>query len=599
MNAPAAAAKNPSPQFWSLLAPYLRPYRGWLLLSLALNGFHGIAISFQFLFPKYLIDDVLPAGHMAGGHWVRRLAVLLAVYLVASIFCRMLAWHLGYRIFTRVRESVILKIRADFFRHINSLCLRFHGRYSSGELFSYLFGSPLAQVQQYLQQIAMSGPGTVMVIVSSLVWVLCWDRVMTLVLVVSVVANTWLLGHIKKRMRSLHEDYQFVESNVSGHVADLIRGSREIKLYAMEEQVMEDFQRHAGVVSRKSVERDVKAHVHYMKTETASYFFFALLCAAGAWRYFHAGLTIGELQAYLGAFNALQGPMQQLLQISSLRGGAEASLERLNAVLTTVTTTPDPVDDGCRVPERGDIVLRGLHFSYDREPTLRGLDLCIPYGQRVALVGASGSGKSTLARLLLRFYDPDSGSVELGGVNIRQCPGAHLRQRFGVVPQDPYFFRTNIRDNLRVVRPEADDDAIRRACEKANAWEFIAAMPRGLDTPVGEGGATLSGGQRQRLAIARVLLLDPPFYIFDEATSALDTISEKLIQEALDHAMTGRTVIFIAHRLATVRHCDRIIVLNKGAIAQDGTYEQLLAQPGLFRDMVESDNVNQPIAGES
>ncbi|MDD5261495.1 MAG: ABC transporter ATP-binding protein [Methylacidiphilales bacterium] len=582
--------KNPS-KFWSLLAPYLRPYRKWIVLSIALNAFHGIAISFQFLFPKYLIDDVLPAGQVPNGHPYHKLALLLAAYLVASILCRMLAWHIGYRIFTWVRENVILKIRANFFRHINGLCLRFHGKYNSGELFSYLFGSPLSQVQQYLQQMAMNGPGAVLTLVSSIIWVFFWDWMMTLVLLASVVAGVWLMWRTRKRMQKLHRDFQFVESNVSGHVADLIRGSREIKLYSMEAQVMEDFQLQAGVISRKSVERDVKSHMYYMETETATYLFFALLCSVGAWRYLNAGLTLGELQAYLGAFIALQGPMQQLLQISSLRGGAQASLERLNAVLNTVSTTPDPDGHDRQAPERGDIVLRDVHFSYDQIPTLNALNLRIPYGQRLALVGASGSGKSTFAQLLLRFYDPNSGSIEIGGVDIRHCTGAHLRRRFGVVPQDPYFFQTNLRDNLRVVRPDADDERIRRACEQASAWEFISAMPRGLDTPVGEGGTTLSGGQRQRLAIARVLLLDPPYFIFDEATSALDTVSEKLIQESLHRAMAGRTVIFIAHRLATVKNCDRIIVLNKGIIAQDGTYAELSTQPGHFRNMVESDSL--------
>jgi ABC-type multidrug transport system fused ATPase/permease subunit len=302
-------------------------------------------------------------------------------------------------------------------------------------------------------------------------------------------------------------------------------------------------------------------------------------------------LSIGSLQGYLSAFIALQGPMSQLVQISGLRGGAQASLERLNTVLTTVSSTPDPDGADAQLPKTGELVLRNVQFCYDKKPTLIALNLRVPYGQRVALVGPSGSGKSTLAQLLLRFYDPNSGSIEIGGVDIRTCPGEQLRRRFGVVPQDPYFFRTNVRDNLRVVRPDADDAAIRRACEQASAWDFIAAMPHGLDTPVGESGTTLSGGQRQRLAIARVLLLDPPFFIFDEATSALDTVSEKLIQDSLHRAMAGRTVIFIAHRLATVKNCDRIVVLNKGAIAQDGTYEDLSTQPGLFRTLVESDDL--------
>jgi ABC-type multidrug transport system fused ATPase/permease subunit len=161
-----------------------------------------------------------------------------------------------------------------------------------------------------------------------------------------------------------------------------------------------------------------------------------------------------------------------------------------------------------------------------------------------------------------------------------------------VVPQDPFIFRTTIRDNIAVARPDADKAAIKRACELANAWEFIARLPQGLDTPVGEGGSTLSGGQRQRLAIARVLLADPPFFIFDEATSALDTISEDLIQQALNKNLGGRTAIFIAHRLATVKKVDRIVVLRDGRVEQDGTYDELVAKPGLFRELVEGQQLH-------
>jgi ABC-type multidrug transport system fused ATPase/permease subunit len=224
---------------------------------------------------------------------------------------------------------------------------------------------------------------------------------------------------------------------------------------------------------------------------------------------------------------------------------------------------------------------------------LRNLTLTIPRGQRIALVGPSGAGKSTLAQLLLRLYDPQSGIVRMGGIDLRKFEASDLRKAFGVVPQDPFIFRTTMRDNVRVARPDASDDAIRRACELANAWEFIAKLPGGLDASVGEGGSSLSGGQRQRLAIARALLSEPECFIFDEATSALDTLSEQLIQEALEKNLSGRTVIFIAHRLATVKNCDRLLVIADGRVAQDGTYDQLVSQPGMFQDLVHGQSLRE------
>ena len=189
-------------------------------------------------------------------------------------------------------------------------------------------------------------------------------------------------------------------------------------------------------------------------------------------------------------------------------------------------------------------------------------------------------------QLMLRLYDPQQGSVRIAGVDLRHCHGPEVRKRFGVVPQDPFLFRASIRENVACARPDATAAEIQRVCELANAWEFIRLLPQGLETAVGEGGANLSGGQRQRLAIARALLADPPFCVFDEATSALDTLSEQLIQETLEKHLGGRTVIFIAHRLATVKRCDRIVVIQQGRVVQDGSFDQLAAAPGMFRELV-------------
>ena len=192
---------------------------------------------------------------------------------------------------------------------------------------------------------------------------------------------------------------------------------------------------------------------------------------------------------------------------------------------------------------------------------------------------------------MLRLYDPGRRlACRLGETDLRECRTTDVRQRFGVVPQDPYFFSTTIRENLLVVKPAATEEQIRDVCEMASIWGFIEQLPDGLDTIIGEGGARLSGGQRQRLAIARALLHGPDYFVFDEATSALDTVSERMVQEAFSRILPGKTAIFIAHRLSTVKDCDRIIVLDEGRIVQDGTFEQLRNEPGLFQRMVESDD---------
>jgi ABC-type multidrug transport system fused ATPase/permease subunit len=574
--------------FWQFLQPQLRPYTKPLAVALALNSLHGAAISLQTLTPKYLLDDVLLKKDLTGHQRFLHLSVLLAIYLFTSVFIRMGAWHLGYRIFARIREKVIIAMRARFFRHINSLCLRFHHNNNSGELFSYIFGSPLGQIQTFLHNLALFGPGSTFTLLTSLIWAGVWDIPMTSLLAVSVFATVIVLNHSRKRMRDLHSDYQKAETQVSGRVADLIRGAREIKLYGVEQSICNDFENEAVAISQKVIVRDIQAHIQWMKQETVGYIFFAMLCALGAYRFLYCGLTPGELLAYLTSFIALQSPLQQIFNIAALGGAAEASFRRMNAVFETLSTTPDQAET-IAMPDQGDIVFDDVNFRYTNKPVLQGVSFTIPYGQRVAFVGPSGAGKTTISQLILRLYDPVSGVISIGGAPLRAVVGTELRKRFGVVPQSPYFFQTTIRKNLLLVRPNATDEMIRNVCMAANAWEFIEQLPEGLETAVGEAGSTLSGGQRQRIAIARALLIEPSFFIFDEATSALDTVSERLIQDSINKSLKGRTAIFIAHRLATIKSCDRIIVLRDGKVEQDGSFATLGAEEGLFRDMIRAD----------
>ena len=570
-----------------MLWPQLRPHRWLLGGAFALNALHGVAIVFQWVTPAYLIDHVLLAtGVPAAVRW-HRLLCLAAAYLFASVVARMLVWHVGFRMFTYVRERAIFGLRAQFFRHVNHLCLRFHVRNHSGELFNYLFGNPLQQVQAYFQQLAFGAAGAAVQLVAAILWLGAWDPVLTGVLLATVAMTVVLMNHTRRRVHKLVADYQQVETSVTGYVADLLRGSRDVKLYAMEPQVSAAFDERVWAVGRKTYEREVKGHALWMRQETLGYVAYAVLCVACGWRYFGGRLTVGQCQAYLTAFAGIQGAMTVLFQLSTQKGAAQAGMDRITAVLRTASTTPDPVGHSHPIPIRGDLELHNVTFGYDAEhAVLKAITLRIPYGQKVALVGPSGAGKSTVTQLLLRLYDPDHGTVRVGGVDLRHLNGADLRRHFGVVPQDPFVFRTSIRENLRVARPTATDADIQTACERANAWEFIQRLPDGLDSRVGEGGSTLSGGQRQRLSIARALLADPDYFIFDEATSALDTVSEHLVQQAMENVAADRTSLIIAHRLATVRTCDRILVCDGGRIAQDGTYDELVEQPGLFRDLV-------------
>jgi ABC-type multidrug transport system fused ATPase/permease subunit len=586
---PPESPPPPSRAFRRYVRPLLRENRWPILLALVLVGISGGAAAMQNVFPKWLFSYVLqPAGLGAPERWWR-LGQLALVYLFLTAVLRMLLWHWGFRLFTRVREHIVFALRRRFFRHVNHLCLRFHGEHTSGELFSYLFGSPLRAVIDFFHHSTMNVPGSVVALVSTMAVFLVWDWVLASVLFVTALFSVVMMLRARRRMQRIQSDFQAAEGDVSGRVADLLRGNKAVKLHAMEAQVAHRFEEEADIIRIKSYRRDVLSHVEWIKQEGLSYVCYAVLMAACTWRYLSGDIDLGVVAACLAAFAGLSGPIQGIFQSFALWGGAEAALARIGAVLDTETTTPDPRDARSEWPEEGGIVFTGVTFGYDAmRPVLADFNLRIPAGEKLALVGPSGAGKTTVTQLLLRLYDPQSGSIAIGAADLRSFTTAALRRYFGVVPQDPFFFHTTLRDNLRVARPEASDREILEACAQANALEFIGDLPAGLDTRLGEGGANLSGGQRQRLAIARALLADPRCFIFDEATSALDTVSEKLISAAIERVLGDRTAIFIAHRLDTARRCDRILVMEAGRIVQEGPYAVLAEQPGLFRELVRS-----------
>ncbi|HZU84953.1 MAG TPA: ABC transporter ATP-binding protein [Polyangiaceae bacterium] len=583
----ARAGDPGSHAFRRHLWPLLWRCRWHIGIASLLCGIHGGAMALQNLYPKWFFSNVIEARDIDMRERWRRVAWLGLGYLAVSVVMRMGFWHTGYRFFTWARERIAFNLRAQFFRHVNHLCLRFHGQHSSGELFSYLFGTPLANVLQFFQHVSVFVPGAAVTVLWTLAVLWVWDPVTGGFLTFTSACSVLLMIHSRLRVQRIHRDFQSVEGDVSGRVADVLRGNKAVKLYAMEEQVLEDFEAQALFIGKKSYERDVLSHVEWMKQEGFSYVCYVALMAMCTWRAYRGIIGTGVVVSCFTSFQGVYGPLQLLFQSFMLWGGAAASLERIGKVLDTASTTPDPVDPVRVVPSRAAIEFQGVSFAYEADsPVLSGVDLTVPYGQRVALVGPSGAGKTTIAQLALRLYDPGQGVVRIGGIDVRRFTGAELRKHIGVVPQDPFIFRATVRDNVRVSRPEAPDAAIRRACELANAWEFVAELPGRLDARLGEGGSSLSGGQRQRLAIARALLADPDIFIFDEATSALDTVSEKLIQDALDKCLGGRTAVFIAHRLATVRNCDRILVVDAGRVVQDGTYDELIERGGLFGALV-------------
>jgi ATP-binding cassette subfamily B protein len=297
-------------------------------------------------------------------------------------------------------------------------------------------------------------------------------------------------------------------------------------------------------------------------------------------------MTAGRLSQFVLYAVFAASSLGQLSEVYGELAQAAGAAERLGEILDTrpaITPPPDP--KALPQPSPGTLGFRDVRFFYPSRPedaALQGLTFAVGSGERVALVGPSGAGKSTVLQLLLRFYDPQEGSVEVDGVPVRDADPGALRNRMALVPQEPTIFGTSVLDNIRYGRPSASQDEVRRAATIAAADGFIRALPQGYATVLGERGVTLSGGQRQRIAIARAILKDAPILLLDEATSALDAESERKVQGALDRLMHGRTTLVIAHRLATIRSADRILVLDGGRIVEEGAHEALMAKGGLY-----------------
>lgn len=575
--------------FWSTLWRYFRNSRALILGALSLNMVCGLSITAQNAIPKYLTDSVL-LGNLSQSGKIKWAVALMTAYLFLSLVGRMLCWHLSFRLFTRACTRVIVRIRTDFFQHVNFLCLRFHEQKQSGELLSYLFGSPLAGVQRFLFNFVLVVPFVVFTLLSTLMLVFSWNPILAVILFGGLLLNAWVSPGASKQIRELNESLQMIESSVSGRASELLRGQKAVKILGAEESVVERFRQDAAHIGSKTYEVHVRSHLQQLKSETIQVLIFSILAVAGTVLFVNGRVQLGEIVATLTSYASIQTLIGSLFQCALDQGVAHAGLNRIESVLAHRTSTPELPATEVAIPEQPALELRDIIFAYQEKPVLHGISLKVPYGQKVAFVGHSGCGKSTVVSLMLRLYDPVSGSILLEGIDLRDLSLQTVRRQFGVVPQETFLFHASVRENMLLANPDATDAEIVAALERANAWEFVRRLPDTIHTMLGEGGATLSGGQRQRIGIARALVQRPPIFIFDEATSALDSTSESLITETLTHALRGNTAFVIAHRLSTIRFCDRVVVFDHGRIVQDGTYSELASGPGPFRELLDAQN---------
>ena len=558
-----------------------KPYRKMLIASFALMvSLNMVGLTLPWML-KIAIDRVLPnADYLL--FWVLCFAMTI-VYLTRCLLRYLASYTVDY---TGIR--LIVDIRQKVFKHLQSLSLRFYEAYRTGKLISNVI-SDVALLNMMMRITTALGEQLFqLLLIIFLLLILNWQ--MALVVLLSLPVHFCNFYFARKALRADSMVMQEKISEISANLSETLTGAKVIKSFAKEQTECRRFFQNL----RPTVAMQMKITLDniglWSVFDMVTLFTYLATIGMGIMHVQSGKVTIGEFVAFYTYVGMLIGPIQslstQVVTLAQGMVGASRVVKLLNTI-PEIKECANPIH-----PERltGHIEFQHVVFSYDEDkaPVINDFTLEIQPGEKVALVGPSGSGKSTLSNLLLRFYDVTGGAILVDGYDVRRLGFEAYRKNIGVVLQEPFLFSGTIRDNIAYAKEDATAEEIEKAAEMANIAEFIKGLPDGYDTVVGENGASLSGGQKQRLAIARAVLMNPSILILDEATSALDTVSETVVQEALDRLMIGKTTVIIAHRLSTVRNADKIIVLDRGRVAQKGTHDELMEQPGIYRELYQT-----------
>ncbi|KAA9331618.1 ATP-binding cassette domain-containing protein [Hymenobacter busanensis] len=507
----------------------------------------------------------------------------VCLLLIASVFLSNLFRYLSLRLLAKVRSRVIRNLRATLYHRVMQLELGYFSSTKKGDLMSR-FTNDVQEVETSVVNSLTAVIREPLSIISFFAVLFFMSVKLTLFTLILLPLSGGLIAGISKRLRNQAKQSQSTLGTMLSVIDETLGGVRVIKAFNAEPYITGKFHQQNEQYAR------TQRNIDNTRDLASPFSEFAGVSLVAALLYFGGTLVLGgqsDLTAanfitYIVLFSQVLVPAKALsAAFSNIQRGLVAG-ERVLSVIDTEPTIIDRADAHSLPPFQQQIEFRDVAFSYGDNTVLQGINLTIPKGKTVALVGPSGGGKSTLADLVPRFYDPTAGQILIDGHDLRACTLHSVRDQMGIVTQESILFNDTIFNNIRF-NTEATEAEVIEAAKIANAHEFIVAAPDGYQTMIGDRGARLSGGQRQRLSIARAILRNPPILILDEATSALDTESEKLVQEALTRLMAHRTSLVIAHRLSTVQHADEIVVIQQGRIVERGTHDQLVARPdGLY-----------------
>jgi len=586
-------------QYLKLLR-FLKPYRGLFMVAFVLMLFSSIfdGVSLSMIVPladkvltdkKIILPTKLPSileriiQSINNTPPLLLLNIMVVIILILFFLKGIFSFFQSY-IMSDIGQRIVRDVKAKLYAHIQKLSLDLFIRRHSGEWVSrilndagYLENALSYALTDFIYE------GSKVILFTFLIFFIHFRLAFISLVILPLVS--FPIIKIGKRLKKLSKIKQERFADINTQVFETISGIRIVKAFCREDYEIERFNRNNYnfyKIIMKTIKRTlILSPLTEFIGGVAGIIIFVLLgkdVIAGR-------ISFGIFGLFLGALLSLIRPFKKLSQANAIFQQALGVSERIEEVLAlrpTVVELPQAIE---LPPIKNGIVFEHVYFSYDRQEVLKDINLKVKAGEKIAIVGVSGAGKSTLLDLILRFYDPQKGRILIDNYDIREVTLSSLRRQIGIVTQEIVLFNDTVRANIAYGKPDATIEEIEEAALKANAYDFIKKLPLGFDTVIGERGATLSGGEKQRIAIARAILKNPPLLLLDEATSQLDSESERIVQEALEKLMFGRTVIIVAHRLSTVRDCQRIVVLDKGRIVEEGSHKELIEKNGLYKKL--------------